>query len=176
MLSVFALCRTTFTELLLVKRDNGQRVILRHIASRVNLVNNLPTLPFTTTSFAQLYPVCSTVRPSLDFSHRRTQAIKSLPHFRAMSDDAYCSFLDKANQDTGASKASTQSKSASTKAVDTEVPATLQGVEQYYVSEADEPFEPVSLKWGGKNMPSESMHTITNSMRRSSAWMLTACR
>ncbi|KAK3172957.1 hypothetical protein OEA41_006283 [Lepraria neglecta] len=73
-----------------------------------------------------------------------------------MSDDAYSSFLDKANQDTGASKASTQSKSASTKAVGTEVPATLQKVEQYYVSEADEPFEPVSLKWGGKNMPSEN--------------------
>lgn len=73
-----------------------------------------------------------------------------------MSDDAYSSFLDKANQDTSASKASTQSKSVSTKAVDTEVPASLQSVEQYYTSEADEPFEPVSLKWGGRNMPSES--------------------
>ena len=83
-----------------------------------------------------------------------------------MSDDAYSSFLDKANQDTGASKASTQSKTASTKAVDTEVPATLQGVEQYYVSEADEPFEPVSLKWGGKNMPSESMRSVTDSLGR----------
>ena len=72
------------------------------------------------------------------------------------SDDAYSNFLDKANQDTGASKASTQSKSANTKAVDTEVPMTLKGVEQYYTSEADEPFEPVSLKWDGKNMPSES--------------------
>lgn len=75
-----------------------------------------------------------------------------------MSDDAYSSFLDKASQDTGASKASTTSKSASTKSVDTEVPATLQSIEQYYTSEADEPFEPVSLKWGGKNMPSESTY------------------
>jgi len=72
------------------------------------------------------------------------------------SDEAYSSFLDQANQDTGASKVSAQSKSASTKAVDTDVPATLQKVEQYYTSEADEPFEPVSLKWSGKNMPSES--------------------
>ena len=79
------------------------------------------------------------------------------------SDDAYSSFLDQANQDTGASKASTQSKSksVSTKAVDTDVPATLQKVEQYYTSEADEPFEPVSLRWNGKNMPSESTYAKT---------------
>ncbi|KAL6717405.1 hypothetical protein ACLMJK_005320 [Lecanora helva] len=74
------------------------------------------------------------------------------------SDEAYSSFLDQANQDTGASKTTAQSKaqSLSTKAVNTEVPATLQKVEQYYTSEADEPFEPVSLKWNGKNMPSEN--------------------
>ena len=84
-----------------------------------------------------------------------------LPHpiIRAMSDDAYSSFLDQANQDTGTSKASTQSTSASTKAVDTDVPPTLQKVEQYYTSEADEPFEPVSLQWKGKNMPSESTYS-----------------
>ena len=74
-----------------------------------------------------------------------------------MSDDAYSSFLDQANQDTGASKASTKSESAAAKAVDTDVPVTLQKVDQYYASESDEPFEPVSLKWSGKNMPSESM-------------------
>lgn len=79
---------------------------------------------------------------------------------KKMSDDAYSSFLDKANQDTGASKTSTQTKSVSTKAVDTEIPATLKSVEQYYTSEADEPFEPVSLKWSGKNMPSESTFVI----------------
>lgn len=72
------------------------------------------------------------------------------------SDDAYSSFLDQANQDTGASKSSTNSSSATTKAVDTDVPGPLQKVELYYTSEADEPFEPVSLKWSGKNMPSES--------------------
>ena len=72
------------------------------------------------------------------------------------SDDAYSSFLEQANQDTGASKVSTKSSAAGTKAVDTDVPDSLQKIEQYYVSEADEPFEPVSLKWTGKNMPSES--------------------
>ena len=73
------------------------------------------------------------------------------------SDDSYSSFLGQANQDTGASaKASSTSQSASTKAVDREVPSALEKVEQYYVSEADEPFEPVSLGWSGENMPSES--------------------
>ena len=82
--------------------------------------------------------------------------IEPLSQVNNMSDEAYSSFLDNANQDTGTSKASTQSKSAATKAVNTEVPAVLKSVEQYYTSEADEPFEPVSLKWDGDNMPSES--------------------
>ena len=72
------------------------------------------------------------------------------------SDDAYSSFLEQANQDTGASKSSASAKTATTKSVDTEVPAGLLSVEQYYTSEADEPFEPVSLQWDGQNMPSES--------------------
>lgn len=73
------------------------------------------------------------------------------------SDADYGSFLEKANQDTGAGKASTKSGSAVTKAVDTDVPASLQKVEAYYTSDADEPFEPVSLKWKGTDLPSERM-------------------
>ncbi|KAG7008340.1 AP-3 complex subunit sigma [Physcia stellaris] len=72
------------------------------------------------------------------------------------SDEAYSSFLDQANQDTGVGKTSTQSSSATAKAIDTDVPASLQKIEQYYQSEADEPFEPVSLSWDGNNMPSEN--------------------
>ncbi|KAL8690370.1 MAG: hypothetical protein Q9218_004165 [Villophora microphyllina] len=75
------------------------------------------------------------------------------------SDDAYGSFLEQANQDTGASNVSATSERTTTKAVDTNVPVTLQKVEQYYTSEADEPFEPVSLKWDGNNMPSEKEFT-----------------
>ncbi|KAF2808742.1 uncharacterized protein BDZ99DRAFT_477275 [Mytilinidion resinicola] len=73
-----------------------------------------------------------------------------------MSSDAdYASFLDKANQDTGANKPSTQSKKkVGTKSVDTAVPKALEEVEEYYVSDADEPFEPVSLKYKGKGVPS----------------------
>lgn len=74
------------------------------------------------------------------------------------SDDAYGAFLDQANQDTGASKASMKRSShAETKAVNTEVPALLQKVERFgtYTSEADEPFEPVGLKWDGDELPTE---------------------
>lgn len=74
------------------------------------------------------------------------------------SDDAYSAFLDRANQDTGASKASTKRFSpAEAKTVNTEVPALLQNVERFgtYTSEADEPFEPVSLKWGGDELPTK---------------------
>lgn len=76
------------------------------------------------------------------------------------SDDAYSAFLDQANQDTGASKAFLKrSSSAETKTVNTEVPALLQNVERFgtYSSEADEPFEPVSLKWDGDELPTKGL-------------------
>lgn len=68
------------------------------------------------------------------------------------NDDDYASFLEKANQDTGSS--SVQSSSfAQTKAVDTDVPAALQSLDDaFYMSESDEPFEPVALKFGGKTL------------------------
>ncbi|KAI4184363.1 MAG: hypothetical protein L6R41_004781 [Letrouitia leprolyta] len=72
------------------------------------------------------------------------------------SDDAYSSFLDQANQDASVSKTATSTETVSTKAVDTEIPVGLQNFDQYYTSESDEPFEPVSLLWNGKNMPSEN--------------------
>lgn len=141
----------------LLKRDKSQRAFLRHLAARVILVNHRPFTPFTTlTPFSTLCRKAPSLERSPASIARPNSPTKSFFQTRIMSDDAYSSFLDKANQDTGASKASTQSKSASTKAADTEVPAALRNVEQYYVSEADEPFEPVSLKWDGKNMPSES--------------------
>jgi len=73
-----------------------------------------------------------------------------------MSSDAdYASFLDKANQDTGSKNASTQSKkSVGTKSVNTAVPKALEQIEEYYTSDADEPFEPVSLTYEGDGLPS----------------------
>jgi len=73
-----------------------------------------------------------------------------------MSSDAdYENFLDKANQDTGSAQATSQSKSKSQiKAVDTDVPHNLQEVDEVLVSDADEPFEPLSLKYSGDKLPS----------------------
>lgn len=100
--------------------------------------------------------------PATPSSHPSAKILPAALHQRTAlaamsSDEGYNSFLEQANQDTGASaQTSSNSQSASTKAVDTEVPVPLQRVEQYYTSDADEPFEPVSLKWSGENMPSES--------------------
>jgi hypothetical protein len=74
---------------------------------------------------------------------------------RNMSSDAdYASFLDKANQDTGAAEQQSTSnkKSYGTKSVDTAVPKVLEQVEEYFVSDADEPFEPVALKYDGSSI------------------------
>ena len=66
-----------------------------------------------------------------------------------MSDEAYNDFLNKANQDTGADKAAQKESPLKTRAVDTDIPAALKGIESYYTSEADEPWEPVSLTFEG---------------------------
>jgi hypothetical protein len=71
---------------------------------------------------------------------------------RNMSSDAdYGAFLDKANQDISSaeSKNASQKKSYGTKSVNTAVPKVLEQVEEYYVSDSDEPFEPVALEFEG---------------------------
>ncbi|KAF2460305.1 hypothetical protein BDY21DRAFT_334977 [Lineolata rhizophorae] len=79
----------------------------------------------------------------------------------SMSSDAdYEAFLNKANQDVGgggggsANMAAGGKKKVGTRAVTAEVPAGLARVDEFFVSDADEPFEPVSLAWGG-GMPDE---------------------
>jgi hypothetical protein len=71
------------------------------------------------------------------------------------SDDDYMAFLNKANQDTGSAKpAAAESKGAQQfKAQDSgsEVPKPIGAAikNAFYVSDADEPFQGVSLKWNG---------------------------
>ncbi|KAF2749240.1 hypothetical protein M011DRAFT_399407 [Sporormia fimetaria CBS 119925] len=68
-----------------------------------------------------------------------------------MSDDAYASFLEKANQDvSGGETASTQKMA--TKSVDTGVPSVLKAVQEVYVSESDEEFVQVALRFEGKEL------------------------
>ena len=138
----------------LLKRANGNCASLRHIAGRGELVRF--QLKFASGDQFADYRTFYKDRQS-----NTLQAIVCKRSLRTMSDDTYSSFLDQANQDTGASKTSTKSKSVATKAVDTDVPVMLQEVDQYYTSESDEPFVPVSLKWSGKNMPSESMRVAS---------------
>lgn len=74
-----------------------------------------------------------------------------------MSSDAeYAAFLEKANQDTGSVRAKDASskKSYGTKSVNTVVPSMLKQVEEYYISDSDEPFEPVALEFSGGSVSS----------------------
>lgn len=98
-------------------------------------------------------------RRPISSSHQHSPKQRSSSNGANMSSDAdYQSFLDQANQDVGGGTASTRTTAAfaTTRAVNTNVPEPLSKIKRFYTSDADEPFEPVSLKWSGKQMPSES--------------------
>jgi hypothetical protein len=89
------------------------------------------------------------------------------------TDEEYMDFLDKANEDPSAGTAKSQSKGkAELKATDTDVPAPLTEVtkDAFYTSDADEPFVPVALKFGGKTLPDEGMFSLISSF---SIWQKT---
>lgn len=78
------------------------------------------------------------------------------------SDEDYMAFLNKANEGVsgGSGQAAAQSTKVQSKAVDsgTEVPKEIREVCRgaFYVSDADEPFEGVSLRWSGEDgLPDE---------------------
>lgn len=76
------------------------------------------------------------------------------------SDEDYMAFLDKANKDPNEGVAKTQSKGkVELKAVDqgVKVPAGLKKAtnDAFYISDSDEPFVPVCLKFDGKKLPDE---------------------
>jgi hypothetical protein len=77
-----------------------------------------------------------------------------------MSDADYESFLNKANQDTSGGGATTQSKSYGTKSVNTAVPKALESVQEYYSSDADEPFEPVALDFKGDELSAGRLRCV----------------
>lgn len=80
------------------------------------------------------------------------------------NDEDYMAFLDKANQDLDDGKAlaakQKEQSSAAFKAVDegSQAPRVIRDACQdaVYVTDADEPFEEVSLKWSGDGLPDES--------------------
>ncbi|KAJ4994475.1 hypothetical protein SVAN01_00304 [Stagonosporopsis vannaccii] len=81
---------------------------------------------------------------------------------RTMSSDAdYAAFLDKANQDVAPAEQQDLSKKGyGTKSVNTSVPKALESVEEYYVSDADEPFEPVALEFEGETVSSGDLKKL----------------
>lgn len=98
------------------------------------------------------------------------------------SDADYMAFLGKANADLKAGQGPQQGDSTiKTQAVDSSLslPASLKNVDAYYVSESDEPFEPVLLRWKDAsqgNWPSEGTlllpEPFSPSVRRSLATRL----
>lgn len=77
------------------------------------------------------------------------------------SDDAYAAFLERANQDPmqGRTHAAAARPNRELKSVDEgeEVPRVLGDATRgkFYVSEADEGFVPVCLRWTGDDLPDE---------------------
>lgn len=104
--------------------------------------------------------------PNPDTSTSADQNTKDTP--KMASDEDYAAFLEKANADPNEGVAKTKDKkaegSAKLKAVDSgaKVPKGLKEAvkDQVFVSDSDEPFEPVSLKLEGDELPDESMFVI----------------
>lgn len=77
------------------------------------------------------------------------------------SDDAYAAFLEQANQDPskGRTHAAATRPNRELKSVDEgeEVPKVLGDATKgkFYVSDADEKFLPVCLRWKGEDLPDE---------------------
>lgn len=89
-----------------------------------------------------------------------SEGIENQDKSKMASDEDYASFLDRANEDPNKGVAKTQSSGKiQLKAVDhgVKVPAGLKDAtkDAFYVSDADEPFEPVVLKHSGKSLPDE---------------------
>lgn len=141
----------------------------RSVVSR-DFSSNSPTSPNETRTRDQSSSaLCRLELPCLRFAPRRpTRTFTSTPRIylapaNRMSDADYEAFLNKANQDTSGGEATVQAKSYGTKSVNTNVPKVLEEVQEYYVSDADEPFEPVALSFDGDSV---SARKFCGSMRR----------
>lgn len=75
------------------------------------------------------------------------------------SDEAYASFLEKANQPTGANTSTSKSHNQDEQAVTSQssnVPAVLRSLDMTFTSESDEPFEPFTTPYSSSSLPSAS--------------------
>lgn len=118
-----------------------------------------PQRPHTTTKSAGLIHT-TTSSPTAKGLFRRTLTKST----RMASDSDYMDFLNKANEDPNQGSVSAQQSKGKKelKAADhgAEIPQPLVAATQdaFYVSDADEPFVPVSLAWQkGEGLPDEGM-------------------
>lgn len=91
------------------------------------------------------------------------------------SDDDYMNFLNKANEDPSAGSGSAQTTSkdqgkkelkATDKGVEVPQPLVTATKDAFYVSDADEPFVPVSLVWEkGEGLPNEGRWFFASLLR-----------
>ncbi|CAI6339609.1 unnamed protein product [Periconia digitata] len=91
------------------------------------------------------------------------RSLLSTRTYSSMSDVDYEAFLNKANDGGSSGGVQEQSqKSYGTKSVNTAVPKVLEDVQEYYVSDADEPFEPVALNFdgGGDGLDAQQLGTL----------------
>jgi len=95
-------------------------------------------------------------RPNTPFS-KQTVVITTTPIMA--SDEAYTSFLEKANQPTGADSSTPKSHKQDQQAVTSDssnVPAVLRSLDMTFTSESDEPFEPFTVPYSSSSLPSAS--------------------
>jgi len=103
----------------------------------------------------------STTSKPISTPQEQAQNLNGERKEKMASDEDYMAFLDKANQDPNEGVAKTQSKGkVELKAVDkgVKIPEGLKKAtsDAFYVSDADEPFVPVCLKYDGKKLPDEA--------------------
>jgi hypothetical protein len=174
----------------------GRRETMLQLSRRVARASPLPTsLKYTSrystktitratnlsrpsTAYNRARPTTAAQPPPTSFSTARTNKPTnpySYTSARKMSSDAdYAAFLDKANQDVAPAEQQDLSKKGyGTKSVDTEVPKALESVEEYYVSDADEPFEPVALEFSGDSVSASTFFVETE---LEGLWQLTRRR
>ncbi|KAJ5201096.1 hypothetical protein N7449_005899 [Penicillium cf. viridicatum] len=134
--------RSTFQ----IKYPQPQYHLLRYLYHQTSSRIHIPNTEHQT----RLFPPTSRPQPQTSSSLPTKSPFSTSTQIMS-SDDAYMSFLDKANADVSGSAPQQGAGTVKTETVHSSlsVPKPLQSVDAYYISDTDEPFEPVALKWDG---------------------------
>ncbi|KAI0536290.1 hypothetical protein GGR58DRAFT_475850 [Xylaria digitata] len=144
------------------RRFNFQFYSIRHISPQNLGVSRilLPTLPSAGSPL--IYRTDEQLQRQTAYRQPHLRNFRATAVTKMASDEDYMAFLNKANQDPNEGYVKPQrSSNGEFKATDDDakIPAAIQEAIQdaFYVSDADEPFVPVSLAWdeGGKGLPDE---------------------